>query len=509
MAIHRRWVTKGFRFSTSWAKVAKNRADCGGRNGIFPASAIRIETRKGHRVSSTVFATNRKFGWVLAGVSALVLTACERELILPGERFDARTPIAETLDPANSLGDATIETVEQAAGPRAAVPINLPATRNLTAWTHRNSDVTHRAGHPALARVLTQVWSAEIGQGDSRKHRITATPVAENGRVFTLDALAQVTATSANDGATIWTHDVTPDGDRKGDASGGGLSLGAGSLFVTSGFGTITAIDPATGAVKWTHNLEAAASAPATVSGSSVYVVTTDGVARALDVATGRQLWVITGAPNITGLTGGSGPAIAGRTVIMPLGSGELLGVLKTSGIRAWGTSVAGERRGRGYTVFSDITGDPVVAGGTVYAGNAQGKLAAIETRTGDRIWTAGEGALGPVWPAGDSLFLVNDQGQLVRLNASTGAVIWAEQMPYFLNEKPRRRRGINAHFGPVLAGGRLLVASDDGMMRGYDPASGALMDVTEIPGGAATAPIVVNGTAFVVTTRGTLLALR
>ncbi len=460
-------------------------------------------------MSSTGFAWNSRLGVVLAGVFVFGLAACERELILPGERFDARTPIAETLDPANSLGDATVATDAPIAARREAVPIALPTARSLTSWTHRNSNVTHRADHLALAQTLTPVWSVSIGNGDSRKHRITAAPVAQNGRIFTLDALAQVTATAIADGALVWRRDLTPAGDRSGDASGGGLSLGAGSLFVTSGFGTISALDPATGAVKWTHNLEAAAAAPATVSGQSVFVVTTDGVARALDAATGRQLWLITGAPNVTGLTGGSGPAIAGRTVILPLGSGELLGVLKTSGLRIWGTTVAGERRGRAYTVFSDITGDPVVVGSTVYVGNAQGKLAAIDVQTGERIWTAGEGALGPVWPADDSLFLVNDQGQLVRINARTGALIWAEQMPHFLKDKPDRRRDINAHFGPVLAGGRLLVASDDGQMRGYDPASGAVTDVTAIPGGAAAAPIVVEGTAYVVTTKGTLLALR
>ena len=43
---------------------------------------------------------------------------------------------------------------------------------------------------------------------------------------------------------------------------------------------------------------------------------------------------------------------------------------------------------------------------------------------SGERIWTADEGALGPVQVAGGSLFLVSDQNELVRLDAALARVI-------------------------------------------------------------------------------------
>ncbi len=96
-----------------------------------------------------------------------------------------------------------------------------------------------------------------------------------------------------------------------------------------------------------------------------------------------------------------------------------------------------------------------------------------------------------------------------MRLEAATGATIWSVEMPYFENDKPKRRKGIFAHYGPVLAGGRIWVASSDGLLRGFDPESGALVHTAEIPGGAATQPAVAGGTLYVVSTRGQLLAFR
>ncbi|MGB1006987.1 MAG: hypothetical protein ACPGVX_07405, partial [Thalassobaculaceae bacterium] len=38
------------------------------------------------------------------------------------------------------------------------------------------------------------------------------------------------------------------------------------------------------------------------------------------------------------------------------------------------------------------------------------------------------------------------------------------------------KRAAVYAHYGPVLAGGRLVVASSDGVLRFFTPESGALV---------------------------------
>tara|TARA_R100000750_G_scaffold27998_1_gene17835 strand:- start:799 stop:1152 length:354 start_codon:yes stop_codon:yes gene_type:complete len=69
------------------------------------------------------------------------------------------------------------------------------------------------------------------------------------------------------------------------------------------------------------------------------------------------------------------------------------------------------------------------------------------------------------MWPAGDSVFFVTDLNELVRLDSDTGQEIWKRDLPgYEPKRNPNRRRdGSFANHGPVLAGGRLIVASTDG----------------------------------------------
>jgi outer membrane protein assembly factor BamB len=46
--------------------------------------------------------------------------------------------------------------------------------------------------------------------------------------------------------------------------------------------------------------------------------------------------------------------------------------------VRTWATAVAGGRLGVAYSNINDITGDPVIAGGTLYAGNQSGRVVAL-----------------------------------------------------------------------------------------------------------------------------------
>ncbi|MEO0380029.1 MAG: PQQ-binding-like beta-propeller repeat protein, partial [Pseudomonadota bacterium] len=81
--------------------------------------------------------------------------------------------------------------------------------------------------------------------------------------------------------------------------------------------------------------------------------------------------------------------------------------------------------------------------------------------------------------------------------------------LPNFVSDRPGRQVEVFAHHGPILAGGRLIVASSDGLLRSFDPASGSLTGTAEIPSGATTAPVVAGQTLYLVTRKGQLVAYR
>lgn len=434
------------------------------------------------------------------GALALVaaLSACgEKEVILQGVRQDPMTAEIGTEPDPNAL----------APQPVVAQPIGVPAARSNAEWTHRGGTVTHEIGNVALGSSLTPIWAANIGEGENRKHRITADPVVSGGRVFTLDSRALVSATGTN-GATLWQVDLTPGADRADDASGGGLAAGEGRVFVTTGFGELVALDPASGAIVWRQRFDAAPAGAPAVSDGNVFVTARDGSAWSVRASDGKVNWTLPGTPG-AGVTSGTSPAVDGRQVIFPFSTGLMVATDKTNGQSLWTAFAAGERQGRAYASVRDVTGDPVISGGMVYAGTSSGRTVALNADTGLPVWSAGEGAVSPPLVFGGSVFVVNDEDQLVRLNAADGTVIWRVDLPYYLKDRLGKRKTIYTYYGPILAGGRLVVTTSAGFVQSFDPASGSLVSSAELAGGAASGPAVAGGTLYVVSANGQLVAFR
>jgi len=449
-------------------------------------------------------------------VAALLLAGCAPpEEILPGDRFGPReaAEAVAAFDPdAPPPADPPQPPTEVPARPYVvtgeAAALALPAARTNADWTHVGGNAAHRIVHPALASPLSRAWSVEIGTPATRRVRSTAPPVTDGGRVFTLSAFSEVQATSV-DGAALWRQDLTPASERAGEAAGGGMALADGRLYVTTGYGRLHALEATSGAEIWRQRLDAVPSGPPTVADGLVYLTTRAGTGLALDAATGRVLWRLSAGDSGAFTNAGPAPAVSGRTAIFPFGSGDVIATLRQGGVRLWATVLAGARPGEAYARVSDITADPVIAGDTVFVGTPAGRLAALDLATGARRWTAQQGAVNAVIPVGGAVFAITDRAELVRLRADDGSVVWSGTLPLFPEERVRRRRAAFAHFGPLLAGGRLIVVSSDGLLRAFDPRSGAILRQTELGAPAAAGPVVARGVLYVQTEDGRLHAFR
>jgi outer membrane protein assembly factor BamB len=437
---------------------------------------------------------------ILTTLGALTLAGCaEREIILPGERLGVhevlQTRAGEAVAQKNFAPDA---------------PISLPGTVRNTEWTQSHVSPHTRVSHAALGTQLQELWSVNIGTGDSRRKRLNADPVVAGGRIFTLDADHVVRATSTA-GEPLWSHSLTPERDSEAQAQGGGLAVAGQRLYVASGFGMLSALDAETGSEIWSQKLGNTATGAPTYRDGVVYVVSGDRAGWAIEADTGRVRWQLDGSGDSHNVAGAAAPAVSEKYVTFSYGESTVQTAFRMGGLTLWNAELLGRRNGVTLSKVDDITGDPVVVGDTVYAANHSGRIAALSLANGDRLWTAKQGAQGPVWAAAGSVFFVSDRNQLIRMDAATGEEIWVQDLPgYAPKRNPNRKRDSSfANHGPILAGGRLIVSGSDGLLRSFDPRTGALVSSVEVKGGATTRPVVAGQTLYVVSRKGQLVAYR
>ena len=387
----------------------------------------------------------------------------------------------------------------------AAVP--LPPAQTNAEWTQTNGAASHNMGHLAGPGSLSRAWTADAGEGSSDNSVITSAPIVVGGNIYTLDAAAKVTSFSAGSGARNWRISLAPEGEKGREGFGGGLAAEGGTIYAATGFGEVLAISAASGEILWRRSFGAPFRAAPAVAQGLVVAVTRDNRALGLDAATGAVRWRMQAASSDAGLLGGASPAIAGRLVALPYASGELVGVDGGSGRRLWSAVLSGGRRGLARSAITDISGDPVMVGPYVVAANQSGRMVAIDTRNGQRVWTRGLGSAAPIWAAGDTIFLVSDDAKLMRLSVRDGRTLWFSQLPAY--EKPKKLKHPISYSGPVLVGGRLLLTDSVGNLLSFDAVSGAAQTGARIDGGSMTGPVVAGGVVYVLSDNGKLHAFR
>ncbi|RED11314.1 outer membrane protein assembly factor BamB family protein [Pontivivens insulae] len=406
------------------------------------------------------------------------------EDILPGERIQVRP--------------ATSATVIQ----NTARPAALPAARINDAWTHPGGSASHATGHPDLQGEVTSAFVTSVGTGNSDEVRITSGPVVAGGSVYTISSTGTVVATTTS-GQRRWAQSLVPLGEQAQDGFGGGVSLGNNSVFAATGFGEVFALDASDGSILWQANVGAPVRSAPTFANGRVFVVGRDDTATAFNADTGTVEWRVQGARGDTGVLGGGQVAVFEGLAVLPFSSGEILAVGARNGRRAWATALTQGRRGLARSSIGDITGDPVVVGTSVYAANQSGSLVSINGLSGTRNWTHPDGAVDAPLVVGDSVWFVSDQAELIRLDAANGNPIWSVQLPA---RNPRDEDVSAFYAGPVLAGGRLVVATDTGLSF-FSPTDGSSLGAVSLPDGAASAPAVAGGRLYVQSGTGSLHA--
>jgi outer membrane protein assembly factor BamB len=389
----------------------------------------------------------------------------------------------------------------------AALPMALPAPVANAEWGQSGGNPSKTMGHVALGGSLSVAFSISIGEGSSMTARLGGPPVIGGGRVYTIDTNATVRAFDAQTGGQAW---ATQFGTEKGNSSslyGGGVAYENGRIYATNGLGFVAALDQTNGGLLWQVRPGGPLRGAPTVVGDALYVMSQDNQIYSLKTADGATNWTSSASLEIAGVFGTASPAFAQGTVVAGFSSGELNAYRYENGRLVWQDALARTSIRTSVSSLSDIDADAVIDNGQVFAIGQGGRMVALELTSGQRMWELNIAGISTPWVAGDWVFVVTDDAKLIAAARTTGKVRWINQLPRFQKEKSKR--GQITYRGPILAGGRLIVAGSNGVLINVDPVNGGFQSQTNVGAGIALAPVVANATLYILDDRGRLHAFR
>lgn len=183
-----------------------------------------------------------------------------------------------------------------------------------------------------------------------------------------------------------------------------------GRIFVHDDRGILTAIDLASGEVRWTAHCGAGFDAAPVVTDEFVYSATSTGVALCHRTDTGEKVWELP----VTNAPFGGTPALDGNLLYLPADDGlHLVGANAGKAVRR-------------YPVRQPVRSAPVVAGGTLFFGATDGNVyGAAPGRPLEKLYETGSVGsqiiAAPAFADG-ALFVVATNGVLYSLTVTGGA---------------------------------------------------------------------------------------
>lgn len=290
-----------------------------------------------------------------------------------------------------------------------------------------------------------------------------STPLVAGGRVYTLGVTGVLSAWSAAAGTLVWRRDYSASVDTSKLFCGTAMSplLDQGSLIVAVGSdvhgGRVLALDPASGAERWTwRGAGPGYASPVVITAGGVRQIAavTNGSIEGIDASTGAGLWSI------------PFPDDWHENIVTPIWTGRHLVVSGTrQGTQAYALALRdGGWRATQAWKNADVamyTSTPVFADGVLYGHSARrkGQLVALDAATGTLRWatTGREGEHASVLlTSSHVLFLTNG-----------GSLIVARRTPKAFEEERRYEVADSATFAmPVLLPDGILVRDATSLSR-------------------------------------------
>jgi len=387
--------------------------------------------------------------------------------------------------------------------------IALPPPYENPDWPQPGGYASNAMHHLALPQNLSRAWSASAGEGSDHRSRLIATPVVGDGKVFVRDAHAGVSAFDLESGRRLWEIDMTPDEKKVKSyhGTGGGVAYMPGKVVASNGFGFLVALDAGSGAEIWRQDLGSDIRTAPTISSGRIFVSTFDNQLFCLDASNGEILWNHRSFEEIARIMVSTSPAVDGDIVIAPYSSGEIYAIDADTGREAWSDSLSRTGRLTPLSAINDIAGRPVLDRGIVFAISHAGRLAAIDARLGQRLWTHNIGGTQTPWVAGDYVYVMTDNAEMVCFHRQTGKIVWITRLQPFKDIEKRKKPVTWS--GPVLGGDRLIILSSEGDAISISPYTGEKLGKIEMPDGTLIAPIIADQTVLVLTDEAELIAYR
>jgi outer membrane protein assembly factor BamB len=335
----------------------------------------------------------------------------------------------------------------------------------------------------------TALWYTSTGYG-AGKDLLKLTPAVTEQSIYTTNNNGAVTAVDRSTGKIQWRSQT-------GTLLSSGTAADNGLVFVGGLDGTLIALSQKDGSIAWKNKVSTEVLAPPAAANNVVVVKAIDGKVTGFSQTDGHVLWNYQQTEPALILRGASTPQLSRDTTVIGFANGNLAKLNLQDGRQYWLKTVAVPEGIFSIQRMVDIDADPVIFRNKIYVATYQGKIAALDLSSGETLWSDDISAYSGIAADEQQVYVSDITSRVTAYSSESGAIAW--------RQAKLKARSVT---GPAVMGRYIVVGDLEGYLHFLSRDDGRFVGRVRVSRSPIlAAPVVSNGTLYVVTKDGHLAA--
>ena len=372
----------------------------------------------------------------------------------------------------------------------------------LSDWPQSYNSPSHLSINHISESNLESFKYVVSGAGEGKKSKILSQPVIYDDFIFFLDAKSNVLAFSLKDNKIIWKKNISLKNENNHDI-GGGIVVYKSSIIINSPYGQIISLEMYTGAIKWEIDVDSPLRSAPTIFDNKLLSLTSSNKLYVLNADDGDLLWQHQGIFNNTTLIDSPKVAVDENIIIVPYSNGEFFALNLNNGREIWRNSFIDLEIKETTNAFSDIDAFPIIKKDIVIITSANGKLFAINKKTGSKLWERDISSTQTPLVNGNNIFIVNRNKEIMCLNILDGGYKWILSIDDDLSDNKKY-----IWLSPVLINSQLLLVGGKKKLIVIDTYTGTIKKIKDLPNLPVSSPIIVKKIPYLLLRNGDIVKI-
>lgn len=335
-----------------------------------------------------------------------------------------------------------------------------------------------------------RVWAMSVGNGHDGQFLHLA-PLYAGDVIYAASADGLLVAVETENGKTRWQR-------RSEDRIFAGVGGDNSHLYYITRDAELVALSRETGNEIWRSALPTESLAAPQSNGALVVAQTTDGRVIGFDASNGERRWQYDGQVPVLSMRTAAAPLVGGDVVIASFANGRVMALTADAGQPVWQYEV-GQPQGRTELErLVDIGGQPLVLDSAIMVAGYQGKLALVDIRTGQEIWSRRASSFYSPSISDGNIFLASANGDIVAYRGSDRRELWVQD-----------RLSWRQLTQPIATGDYLITGDFEGYLHALSLSDGSLQGQTKVDSDGIRVPVqVIEGGNLLVYGNGGRMAV-